>query len=128
MQPLNQNYVDISVSNQKVPCDGPKSFHLRIPFDQVDAWSVDLTLTVQQGRVEEIQGIYVDTHDLADDLIIRMPRTQQRVIIPAQKQGYIPLLIAEPFVLEFSSQAANGSIAYVQLLNVPMPAYLWDTV
>lgn len=128
MQPLNQNYIDISVSNQKVPCDGPKSIHLRVPFDGVDAWEVDLTLTVQQGRLEEIQGIYVDTHDLVDDLTIRVPRTQQRVIIKAGHQGYIPLLVAEPYVLHFSSTAATGSVAFINLLNVPMPCTLWESV
>lgn len=127
-QPIDASYVDIAIYNQRVPCDGAKSIRLPLLFDNLDELEADFTIPMQTGRIDNIQCLYVDTHDLVSALTILCPRTQQRIIIPPKKQGFVSILVAEPFTILFQSQAAAGSKASVNVLNVPMPTYLWDTV
>jgi hypothetical protein len=114
------------VANVVIPKGGPKVIPLRIDFSGVTEWQVDGSQVVERGKIEYIQALWVDNYSNTNPLIIEMNLTNQRIVIPARSQGYVPVLSPNPPKFIFSTQA--GPMVYLQFLNVPVQPMIWTIV
>lgn len=115
------------IANVVIPRGGPKCVPWNMDFSGVGQHVVDLSLLVQQTRIEYVQCIYVDNADNANPLTIKMDLTNQRIVIPAHTQGYYPILQPNNPVITFSTTVA-AVVVNVQFLNVPVQPANWKTV
>jgi hypothetical protein len=121
-----QNYFDQSVFNARIPKEGPKALSLLCPFTaQNVSFVVDFSITMTQGFISMIQGVFVDNSANPDILQIQQSSLGINIQFPANSQGYIPLLVPNPATL---TVASTGQVSvYMVFLNVPVPALIWST-
>lgn len=109
------------------PKEGPVS--LRVDFDfptlgtSIDA---DLSPVHNRGDMTSVQSIYVDNSQNTSILTITANGTNQRIVVPPQSQGYIPILVIDPPTFNFSTVGAF--VVPVQFLNYYMPPFIWSAV
>jgi len=125
--PLDMQYVDVPIFNQLVPNEGPKSITAVCDFTTIDSYGLDLTNAVERAVLKACQTLYIDTSEALQPVTFYIPRTQQRIIVPINRQGYFPFLLPNPPVFEVSSQAVGGSKVRFIMLNIPMPCAWWPT-
>lgn len=114
------------IFNQDIPCDV-----LAMPFDIAlvsgGTTQVDLTIPTTNGIIPTIQTIFVDNSASSGTLTIQASQTNQVLQVPPLSQAYLPILAPNPPLLTFG--AIGGAIAaHIQLMNVPMPIGVWNTV
>jgi hypothetical protein len=121
-----QNYFDQSVFNARIPKEGPKALSLLCPFTASNtSFVVDFSITMTQGFISMIQGVFVDNSANPDILQIQQSSLGINIQFPANSQGYIPLLVPNPATL---TVASLGQVSvYMVFLNVPVPALIWST-
>lgn len=117
-------YIPNTVKTGDAACEGRKSITTIIDFTIGLTFQLDLTLIQQmQNWIKSVQCLYVDNADNADAKTIIMGVTNQRIIVPANSQGYYPILQPDPPVLQFKSSVANT--LKIQVLNFFLPPYIW---
>lgn len=121
-EPLSGQYVQVGIFNQLVPDEGPKSIRARCDFTSVDEYIVDLTEAMAKKVIRSVQSLYIDNFDNPNDLTITTEASNQRIIFPANAQGYIPVLLPVPAIFNV---AAPSGISIIHMLNVPMPMAIW---
>jgi hypothetical protein len=77
----------------------------------------------QFSNIDRIQGIWIDNAANTSTVTITASSTTQRLIIPAQSQGYYAMLITTPTVLTFVS--GGGVLVNIELINVPVVTHSW---
>lgn len=118
----NTSFLNVPMGNP--PCEGRKAFEYVINFADGLQATLDLTNFFQQGTIASIQSMYVDNSENDVPIIVDMGGTNQNVVIPAGFEAYLPVLQANPPVLNFSCSAAV--IVTVQLMNFFVPPYMWN--
>lgn len=117
---------NFSVANVIVPKNGPKTIPLKFDFTNVNAIEFDSVEYIQSGKIEYIQALYVDNYDNPNPLTILIQLVNQRIIVPANSQGYYSVLAPNPPVFIFSTVQGAFTVG-VHLLNVPVQPDQWDT-
>lgn len=125
--PLDAQYVDVPIFNQLVPGEGPKAIRAVLDFSTTDAFSLDLTNQQESGIIKAVQTLYIDASELLNPVTFTADRTQQRITVMPNTQGYYPFLLPNPPQFNVESQAMLDSKIIVHMLNVPMPAQSWAT-
>lgn len=126
--PLDAQYVDVPIFNQLVPGEGPKAIRALLDFSTVDGYSLDLTTQQESGIIKAVQTLYVDASRLLQPVTFVAQKTQQRITVLPNTQGYYPFLLPNPPVFDVESVASAGSVVIIHMLNVPMPQGSWNTV
>lgn len=121
-QPTAQN-LPLPIFNAMVPPEGPKEIPLLVDLTVIQAYLVDLTNIQAQGKISFIQGAYVDNSLNGQKVTLVCQGTNMSVTIPANSQGFVPLLFAQNPAIYVSS--TGGVVIPIKLLNVPMPAIIW---
>lgn len=117
-----------NVNNAQVPKETPQALGAILNFQGgVTAALVDLTQNYMGGQISYVQGVFVDNSASLIALILIVNGTNQRVVIPAQSQGYFPLLSQNPPIFSFfgANNASPGALVPVLFYNVPLPAGVW---
>lgn len=109
---------------QQVPKEGPIS--IPVPLDFTTDTEYDLDYSNMQGRdkFSILQTVFIDNADMGQALTITMNGTGQRIICPANSQGYFPVLSQNPVKLAFTT-AVLGVAAKVYLCNFPVAPCVW---
>lgn len=117
------------IANVIIPRGGPKTVPVILDFTGTDGTvEVDGSQLVQQNKIEYIQCLYVDNHDNPNPLIINTDLTQQRIVVPANSQGYYSILQPNPPKFIFETTIGAFTVP-VQFLNVPVQPCVWgDTL
>lgn len=117
-------YLPNNVQTGDAACEGRKSITTIIDFNIGLNFSLDLTSIQQmQNWIRSVQCLYIDNADNAFAITLTMGVTNQRVIVPANSQGYYPVLQPNPPVLQFVSGSV-GTLK-IQILNFFLPPYIW---
>lgn len=116
---------DVAVFNAQVPKEGPKAAPISIPFTAVNTQFVLQQLLTQSGQwMSMVQGLFIDNSSNPEALYITTAVLNQTVKVKPGQMGYIPLLAPKNANVTFTS---SGEVTVnVILLNVPVPAQLWD--
>ena len=115
-------------SNQQIPKLGPATIPLPVlDFSVNTSYIVDLTSQINQGKIEYIQGLYVDNSLNANVLTITNLTTQQVVKFPPLAEGYIPFLAQNPPRFKVATAAAGSLLVTIYAYNVPIGPIIWIT-
>jgi hypothetical protein len=109
----------IGVGNAAIPKEGPKAVPYQVDFTARPAYSIDLQFLFQQQLLSIIQVIWVDNSASATETEIFVSATQQAVKVPANYQGYFPIL--SPAQGQMVISGGTGPVVVI-LINVPMTA------
>lgn len=121
----------IPTLNNNFPCEGPKDVPISFNFDpasgQGATQQVNLQQLQQNQNISEVQSFFVDNSQNANQLTINVVGTNQRIILPPQSQGYLPVLMGQ-IQFTVSTTPATGLIVTIHCLNIPVCAAVWETV
>lgn len=117
------------VPNQAIPTEGPKVIPLVLDFSKAadQPIEVDLSLFEQQARISMIQSVYIDMSQAANNLVLTVNDSGQRIVAKVGTQGYYTVLVPTPSKLRFESTAGSTDNLPVYLINVPIPGMVWPT-
>jgi len=116
------------VNNAIIPRGGPKVVRAVLDFSNVGEILIDGQQIVSEGNIEYLQGFFVDNADNNVAISFTMSATNQRIVVPANTQGYYSLLIPnEPKIISKMPQT-NGRRVEVFFYNVPIQSADWKTV
>lgn len=118
---MTQNIV-IDVMSNKFPCEGPRIVELPLDFSAASSYSVNLNTLVQQGKISEVQALFIDNADNTSALTLVIGITNQRVIIPPGSQAYLMLLMGTPTLV---ASTTNFAKAKIFALNFPVSNMVW---
>jgi hypothetical protein len=124
-------YTVIPVDNNRTPCEGPKVVPVKITLSDNVANLVDLFSNINNSQISLIQSFFIDNADNAENLIIVCDVTGQRIICPANSQGYIPCLMPSPcrFYVSLESTPAQPVDVTIFACNFAvLPAFWTVTV
>ena len=99
------------------------------PFSSGET-SYDLAIdsTALRAVAGGIQGIYADNGSNAQQLIITISQTQQRIIVPPYAQGFYPVLNLKGIQTNVNVTSSGGVDSSIYFLNVPTIANSWSTL
>lgn len=108
--------------NNKYPCEGPRVVETICDFSTASSFDVDLKSLVMQGKISNVQSLFVDNSTNSAPLVIKMSNTNQRIIIPSYSQAYISVLLNQP---QFSVSTTSIATVFVYAQNFPVQNAIW---
>lgn len=124
--PTQNQYLPQNVFCGVPACEGRKSITTIIDFSIGAIFQLDLSAVQSNTKfINSVQSLFVDNASNTNPLIITMGVTLQRIVIPAGRQAYVPILQPNPPVIQF--QCASALSVKIQILNFFMPPAMWDT-
>lgn len=109
----------IAIGNASLPKEGPKAVPFQANFGAAPQYAIDLQYIFAQTLMSMVQTVWVDNSANVTEVSIFVSATQQTLNIPANFQGYFPILSPTQGQMLVSGSAGN---VVVILINVPMSA------
>lgn len=112
--------------NLSQPFDGSRAIAVALDFTNVSSLALDLVSEMLDGKIENIQSIYIDNADNSAvlDLTLFGAPIPQRIRAQANSQGWYP--ISWPVnSARFRAQSNSGAIVNVIFANFAMPYLVW---
>jgi len=123
--PTNTQFIPQPVPTGNAACEGRKAITTIIDFSLGLTFTLDLSaVQAQLAWFKSIQTIYVDNSANSNPFNITCGVTTQKIVIPPNCCGYVPLLQPDQPVLQF--QSANVVAVKIQLLNFFLPPFIWS--
>lgn len=115
------------IANMVVPAGGPKCVPvMNVDFSNAAQIMLDGSVIVQQGKIEYLQGVFVDNSSNLNNLSLTMSTTNQVIICPKKSQGYFTIMCPDPpQIIAATSQTANLIIPFF-FYNVPIQPAVWS--
>jgi len=101
-----------------MPDSGPRCIPIVLDFSAAPSYSLDYSNQANLGMFDAVQTVWVDNYGNAQVLAIYIPLSSQTLQIPAQTQGYFPVLCPNPIRMVFSS--TGNTRQQVILCNFPI--------
>jgi hypothetical protein len=117
------NVNSIPIFNMTLPAEGPVSVPMNFDMALLTSYDIDLTQAINDKVISFISGAWVDNSDNAQALTITCDGTNQAIIFPASKQGWIPLYITNPPKLRIEQAAVGGFVKFL-FVNFPVFPYI----
>lgn len=112
----------INTLNNKYPCEGPRTVQNNCDFSTAAIITIDLKSLVMQGKISEVQALFVDNADNSAPVVITVSQSQQRVIVPAFSQAWLPILVNEPQLVVTTTTTV---VVPVFACNFPVMPVVW---
>lgn len=87
---------------------------------------LNLADVIETDKLEFVQTLYVDNSANPASISFTFTVSQQKITIPAQSQGYIPVLSPNPPLISVST--TGTPTVRVHFLNAPYPAAIWGGI
>lgn len=113
------------VNNVIIPKGGPATIPCELNFTNTARIVIDGEQVVANGRIEFLQGVYIDNADNLDALTLTVQTTGQRLICPPRSQGYFSILAPNPPRIVAETPQGGTKIIDVWFYNVPIQAQVW---
>jgi len=114
-----------NVFNMTLSSKGPLVVPQYIDMRTASEVEIDLSPLVQNGNIDFVSGAYVDNSDNTLELVIDIAGSNQRIIVPANSQMYVPLMAPNNPKFILSCSASPALIIQVFFYNIPLLPYLW---
>jgi hypothetical protein len=125
LDPMQLNFQD--TTNNLVPQDGPKGVPILLDFSGSQTeYDLDMTIPQQQGRVTQIQTVYIDASLSTAGMSVVVSDTNQKVTVKGKTQGYYPIAVPNPPKFRFFGTASDAIIPII-LFNVPIAGVNWSS-
>lgn len=115
------------IANIVVPAGGPKCVPTNVNFANAAQVQLDGQLIVTQGKIEYLQGVFIDNADNPNKLTLTMSTTNQRIICPPNSQGYFSIMLPDPPQILAETVQANIVIPMF-FYNVPIQPAVWSVI
>lgn len=116
------------VNNVIIPAGGPATIPASLDFRNTARIEVDGELVVSQGKIEYLQGVFIDNADNANPLKLTMGITGQRIICPPNSQGYFAIMAPNPPRI-ICETPQNGNLQIpIFFYNVPIQSAIWSAI
>ncbi len=114
------------IANGELPAESGRGTNVRVNWVAQGGapYTGDLYEAVENGALTLVQSLFVDNADVAETVIILMNGSYQRIEVPPNAQGFIPVFSAGTAAFSISSAATTGT-TQVTFLNMPLPAMVW---
>ena len=115
------------IANMVVPAGGPKCVPVQqLDFSNVASIVIDGSAIVQQGKIEYLQGVFIDNSTNLNNISLTMSTTNQVIICPKKSQGYFSIMVPDPpQIVAATTQTANLIIPMF-FYNVPIQPAVWS--
>lgn len=114
------------IANVVVPAGGPKCIPTYCDFSNVAQILLDGQLIVSQGKIEYLQGVFIDNSANLNNLSITMSTTNQVLICPKKSQGYFSIMVPDPPQMIAATTQTNGLVIPLFFYNVPIQPAVWS--
>lgn len=114
------------IANVVVPSGGPKCVPTFVDFSNNAQVLLDGQQIVNQGRIEYLQGVFIDNSANVAKLTLNMSTTGQNIICPAKSQGYFAIMVPNPPQIIASTTQVNGLVIPIFFYNVPIQPIVWS--
>lgn len=113
------------ISNVIIPKGGPATIPALLDFTNTGEILIDGEIVISTGKIEYLQGVFIDNADNPDALSMTLDTTGQRVICPANSQGYFSILATNP--PRITAETPQGGTKKIRVLfyNVPIQSGVW---
>jgi hypothetical protein len=118
---LNQSF---GVANVVVPAGGPKVVPVLVDFTSVASVLLDGQSIVSQGKIEYLQGVFIDNSANINNLTLTMSTTNQIIMCPKKSQGYFTIMVPDP--PQIVAATPIGLIVPMFFYNVPIQPAVWS--
>lgn len=115
------------VNNVLIPKEGPVVVPGTLNFENTAEIEISGEMVITQGKISFIQGVFIDNADNTDKLTLTIGNTNQRIVCPANSQGYFPLLTPNPPIIVARTTQGGGQIIPLFFYNVPIQSIVWTT-
>ena len=114
-----------TVFNQTLSKIGPRILPEFIDLQTDSGVEVDLSPLIQNGNLDFIANAWVDNSLNAQELFISVTGSKQLLTIPANTQGYYPLLSPNDPKFRIYCATSPGLIIPIIFSNIPLQPYAW---
>lgn len=111
------------IANVVVPGGGPKCIPINVDFTGVAVVNIDGQQVIAQGKIEYLQGVYIDNSLNANKLTLTMSTTNQVITAPPNSCGYYSIMVPDP--PQLVAQTVIGVIIPMFFYNVPIQPAVW---
>jgi hypothetical protein len=122
MQTLGQTF---GIANMVVPQGGPKCVPLNVDFTAAAIVTLDGSQIVSQGKIEYLQGVFIDNSANVNNLSLTMSTTGQTLICPKKSQGYFSIMVPDPPQIQANANGV-GLVIPMFFYNVPIQPAVWS--
>ena len=112
------------IANVVVPSGGPKCVPANVDFTSVASVTLDGQQIVTQGKIEYLQGVFIDNSANPNNLTLTMSTTNQVIICPKQSQGYFSIMVPDP--PQIIAATPIGLVISMFFYNVPIQPCVWS--
>lgn len=112
------------IANVVVPAGGPKVVPVNVDFTGVAQVLLDGSALVQQGKIEYLQGVFIDNSTNINNLSLTMSTTGQVIICPKKSQGYFSIMVPDP--PQIVANTPVGVVIPMFFYNVPIQPAVWS--
>jgi len=116
------------ISNVVIPSEGPISVPVVLDFSAENIAELQGLLITQSEAISQIQGVYIDNGDNPEALTLTVTTTRQRIIAPANSQGFYSLMTINPPDMIAETVALSGLKVTLIFYNVPIQSETWSTL
>jgi hypothetical protein len=113
------------IANMVVPAGGPKVVPTLVDFSNAASVTLDGQQIVSQGKIEYLQGVFIDNSANVNNLSLLMSTTNQLIICPKKSQGYFSIMVPDPPQIIASTTQANIQIPMF-FYNIPIQPAVWS--
>lgn len=113
-----------SVMNGLMPKEGPVGVRVEFDWNLNAQYAFNLLYLTTQKALTNVQSIWIDNFDNTAEMILSGSALGQRIVIPPQSGGYLPLLVPTP--PEISASSVSTAKSSIICLNIPMPAHIFS--
>ncbi len=112
------------ISNDLVPCEGPRAVPLNLDFTLFDSYVLDYASMQDRGFLSMVQALYIDNSANTAALTVLIGGSLQTIKAAPGSQGYYSVLAPNPIKMTFTS--VGGGAVYVALVNTQMATDKWN--
>lgn len=116
------------INNVIIPKGGPATIPVELDFRNTGRVLIDGEQVVSNGRIEYLQGVFIDNADNVDALTLTIGTTGQRVICPPRSQGYFSILAPNPPRIVAETPQGGTKVLDLLFYNVPIQAAVWSVI
>lgn len=118
---LSQSF---GIANVVVPGGGPKVIPVNVDFTVNPQVLIDGQNLVSSGKIEYLQGVYIDNSANVNPVSLTMSTTNQVITCPKKSQGYFAIMCPDP--PQITANTLVGVVIPMFFYNVPIQPAVWS--
>lgn len=110
--------------NGTAPCEGAKCVPYTADFSQNGEYDFDFTAMQNGGQISTIQTVFVDNTLNANNLVLTVTGSGQRIQVPKNSAGFFTILAPRPTKIQ--AVTTGLVLVYFGFINFYIPPTVWS--